>query len=660
MLHCKNSEDCGLRMVRTANDACQLQSTAGKPGQPPISQRPAAGVIMAGMSGLNSRPGSLPLAALVREGALRLAAGQNESAIALLSDGLGNYPDAPDLLYLLGAAKAVMGASAEAEEFYRRALAARPDDPHFLVELGKLLRISGRAGEALACFDTALRRAPRDASLWMHRGQALADRGRHQEALAAFARATDLAPDMAEARTSHAATLTSLGRPLEALSAHDRVLAIRPNFVPALNGRAVVLLALRRFEDALTACDRALAAAPGDIQAANNRALALQGLGRTKEAIQALDTLLAGVPSYAEGWSNRGTLLHGAGQGEEALESFDRALTIMPDNSEIWIRRAVALQGLCRFAEARQSLEKAIALAPLSAAPWRNMGLLLWESGDIEGGLDAFRRHASLAPPASDSSQHKDRHDAERREYLATCRDVSDPGARLTGRALNPQSPERPAARSWRENRPQIVVIDNFLTPEALQALRVLCLRGDVWHRSYDNGYLGAMPEAGFAYPLLGQVAAEMGEAYPEIFAGHALRYFWGFKYDSSLSGIAVHADQAAVNVNFWITPDEANLDPQSGGLVIWDKAAPADWDFDRFNSDPGACTAFLNASGAVSQTIPYRCNRAVIFDSDLFHATDTIRFRGGYENRRINLTFLFGRRIAGGTFGTPANAPVR
>lgn len=43
--------------------------------------------------------------------------------------------------------------------------------------------------------------------------------------------------------------------------------------------------------------------------------------------------------------------------------------------------------------------------------------------------------------------------------------------------------------------------------------------------------------------------------------------------------------------------------------------------------------------------TIPYRQNRAVIFDSDLFHASDEVRPRPGYENPRINVTLLYGDR---------------
>jgi hypothetical protein len=42
---------------------------------------------------------------------------------------------------------------------------------------------------------------------------------------------------------------------------------------------------------------------------------------------------------------------------------------------------------------------------------------------------------------------------------------------------------------------------------------------------------------------------------------------------------------------------------------------------------------------------IPYRQNRAIIFNSDLFHATAELRFRLGYDNRRINVTMLYGYR---------------
>jgi hypothetical protein len=45
--------------------------------------------------------------------------------------------------------------------------------------------------------------------------------------------------------------------------------------------------------------------------------------------------------------------------------------------------------------------------------------------------------------------------------------------------------------------------------------------------------------------------------------------------------------------------------------------------------------------------TDPHRANRAIIFDSDLFHETDRITFKEGYLNRRINITMPYGRREA-------------
>jgi hypothetical protein len=193
-----------------------------------------------------------------------------------------------------------------------------------------------------------------------------------------------------------------------------------------------------------------------------------------------------------------------------------------------------------------------------------------------------------------------------------------------------------------------VVVIDNLLTDAALAALRRFCWGSAVWRGAYDAGYIGAFPENGFAVPLLAQIAEEFRAVFADICADHPLNYIWGFKYDSALDGIGIHADEAAVNINFWITPDEANLDPESGGLVVWNVAAPLDWDFAKFNKDETAIRDFLANSGATAITVPHRANRAVIFDSDLFHQTDVIRFREGYRNRRINITLLYGKRAVG------------
>ena len=45
---------------------------------------------------------------------------------------------------------------------------------------------------------------------------------------------------------------------------------------------------------------------------------------------------------------------------------------------------------------------------------------------------------------------------------------------------------------------------------------------------------------------------------------------------------------------------------------------------------------------------VPCAENRVVLFNSDLFHEADTLEFKPGYENLRIDVTLLFGNRRSG------------
>ena len=200
---------------------------------------------------------------------------------------------------------------------------------------------------------------------------------------------------------------------------------------------------------------------------------------------------------------------------------------------------------------------------------------------------------------------------------------------------------------AYLDARPHFVVVDDFLSPEALREMRLFCLESTVWSTNrYAHGRLGSFFRDGFNCPLLIQIAEELRAAFPRIVgARHRLTQLWGYKHTTTQPALSPHADFAAVNVNFWITPDEANLDPTEGGLVVYDVDAPRDWAFDSYNKDARRIRAFLAERGAKATRIPYKCNRAVVFDSDLFHATPAVRFRDGYEQRRINVTALFGER---------------
>ena len=144
---------------------------------------------------------------------------------------------------------------------------------------------------------------------------------------------------------------------------------------------------------------------------------------------------------------------------------------------------------------------------------------------------------------------------------------------------------------------------------------------------------------------ILFQIADDLRQNFPAIFKDHQLTQLWAYKYDSHLRGSSLHADFAAINVNFWITPDTANLNPASGGLVVYDVEAPLGWNFESYIRNPDRIRKFLTEHDSGKTVVPYGGNRTVLFNSRLFHETDTIEFKQGYENRRINVTWLFGNR---------------
>lgn len=212
------------------------------------------------------------------------------------------------------------------------------------------------------------------------------------------------------------------------------------------------------------------------------------------------------------------------------------------------------------------------------------------------------------------------------------------------GPVVNPELDWKQIEERYFDSKPNCVYIDDLLTPAALQALRAFCLESTIWNE-LKGGYLGAYMQDGFAGRLLLRIASELRVKMPRTIRDHALQTMWGYKYDSNYSGIGVHGDAAAINVNFWLTPDEANLEPDSGGLIVYSHDAPRDWSFKYFNHDHERIYRYLESVGAKKIEVPYRANRAVIFDSDLFHETDAFRFREGYENRRVNVTMLYGTR---------------
>jgi tetratricopeptide (TPR) repeat protein len=348
---------------------------------------------------------------------------------------------------------------------------------------------------------------------------------------------------------------------------------------------------------------------------------------------------------------------------DRAVAFYRHALVSHPGDAALLDNLGSALLVQGKIEEAIACYRQALVQTPDFAEAHFHLGAMLSQNGRVAEGFEHYMRRAALAYGRGNSPlengpepPHKIKHDKAQRDYLfgghasfdapeiAGMFQLAD-GSRLSGPAVNPGNCTTQLLDTWRQSRPQMVVIDDFLSAAALEKLRAYCAGSTVWRKIYPAGYLGAAPEDGFACPLLAQIVEEVQSVFGAILAGERFRYLGAFKYDSELSsGTNTHADNSNVNVNLYITADEANLDTDSGGMEIWDAVAPDMQTMRKLNGSEDMVRTFLERTGARRFVVPHRANRAVIFKSTQFHKTDRFRFKNDYLSHRINISMLFGQ----------------
>jgi len=481
------------------------------------------------------------------------------------------------------------------------------------------------------------------------------------------------------------------GKWRDAYRAASGVLAADPDDYRALVVMSVVNYEVGNFHESLGNAVRANVLRKGSAPAVLQLMRCRNKLGNHYAAIAAFDALSDPDAANPDIRVELGKAYHGLSDRDRALAEYTAALASGSRSTEA-IRALVALHGAAGDTGELDALKQKYRDEIDNDIECEcSLGLAALNRGDTNEASRLFGRTLALAARNGEAARElpwpvpepRIRHDCEQlellerrgrleragREALAVlrryCAPATPPEATFAPAGAEGETlkhalcthfyiPDLPfAGRALGENdyaaledaylAKRLVVIDDFLSPEALAALRRHCEEATIWKMNYDRGYLGALLAQGFGPKVLLTIAGDLKAAMPRVIGNSPLMQAWAFKYDQRMQGINMHADFAEINANFWVTPDEACEDPTTGGMVVYDVPVPKNWTFFEYNNESEKLAAYVKVHKANAQRVPYRANRCVLFDSSLIHITDELHFKPGYENRRVNVTLLYG-----------------
>lgn len=500
-----------------------------------------------------------------------------------------------------------------AASLYRRMLEQQPDHAYALHLLGAYALRGGELATAIELIGMAIQVNSKEPTFHLFLGQALQKKGDLNDALKAYDRALNLAPQSPPAVFRRATVLMALQQVPEALAAFKLALDNDSKL------GAAALYEARLYRDA------------GELEAARKLLhIILQFNPRLQEANVMLGHVLLALERYSEAqqiYSQMYRMARGPGWGGAPFIA--GSSEVAPDSKPV---RASSFF----FKNLIGHIDYLITRGKLHTSFTELAGIyqdILEESAATADSFDLI----TLTPAQTKQVW----------SVLPRALHYAD-SAPVPGPAVNPALDSKIIQQDYLNSPWRMTWFDDFLTSGALNSLRTFCLESTIFFRQSHNTFVSSYMEEGFNCSVLYQIASELKAKFTDVLGPLSLQNIWCYRQAPEGNGVLAHTDQAAVTFNFWITTDDANLDKAHGGLVLYDKEQPLDWDWYKTNSEkdnPAVLQRIMTyLEGANTTTIPHRENRAVMFYSNMFHRSDQFHFKPGYENSRMNVTMLFGQ----------------
>jgi len=490
-----------------------------------------------------------------------------------------------------------------------------------------------------------------------------------------FKIAQNLYQEILKINPNHSETHYNLGLIFQRLGEFDKArnfykkaIQVKPKYVDALNNLGLMFKELNDAKNAKRCYEKAIHINTKHVPAIFNLGILFRELGEFQKAANCYEKVIKIRPNFIKAHNNIGNVFKKMGNDAKAIKHFEKALKINPNLIEAQVNISnVYIAQLDNLKKAINASHKALNMHH-EKSQFINQSIPLYRlkhdmqqaeylssKNHVVPGIDKFIK---ISNQILNRKENIENNNSSYTKILLSNKEANSllpfykanyvyQTSHISKGYINPNKNWKNVEDEYFSSPKQIIYIDNFLSDQAVKELRKFCLISKIWVEEKRNKYIGSYSDKGFVSHVHLQIANELKNKLPNLFGKHRLGRFWAYKYDSSLGqGINIHADFALINLNFWITPDEFNNNKTTGGLKVYEAPAPEDWTFQKYNLNAEEIYKLLKKNKANCTNVPYKFNRAVLFNSDYFHETDKINFKDQYEARRINITYLFGDRL--------------
>jgi tetratricopeptide (TPR) repeat protein len=329
-----------------------------------------------------------------------------------------------------GATLHSLGKLNEALAAYGHAIELKHDYVEAWMNKGSLLYEQGKFGEAFEAFAQMTQTRPELPKGWYLRGLAAKKTGNVSQAKASFEQALRLDPEFTEAKRAledaskmmqekytevpqivqdifASGPAKAVEAPAKATLSEVEAMRVQEEEVEELvqelyGDRAQLLLLMGRLDEAFDYLGKSLRLEGDNPRLLASAGMVLYGLGRTQAAAKTFENSISADPSFAPSMFNLQTVLVQEGELERAAKV---AESLRASDYGWQAKAAAALDARSRkdLRKGMEDIDDALALEDLAALQ-NFKGLMMLESGDLDGAMQSFEKVSQL--PLDPSEAH--------------------------------------------------------------------------------------------------------------------------------------------------------------------------------------------------------------------------------------------------------------